>query len=145
MKPHLLIVLAISILTAGCVTTELGEFFGSLAPEPKPKSELAVPAPAEPAPAASTNAGSDGEYGYRCTRKVKKKAASRDMGCDYGRRNGFLRIYLEDGTEYALEPVGDKPGNFRDTSRNVSVNRKFGPSNKSVIFDYPTETISVSW
>jgi hypothetical protein len=127
MKLHFLTAFAISMLTAGCVTTGSGESDGSTTP------------------AASTSAGSGGKYSYRCTLKVKNEAAPRDMGCDFSQRQGFVRIYLEDGAEYALEPVGDQPGNFRDTVRNVPVYRKPGLSDKGTIFDFPTETISVYW
>ena len=54
-----------------------------------------------------------------------------------------MRIALEDGAECALEPVGSQPGNFRDTVRNMPVNRKSGLGDKGVIVDFPTETISV--
>lgn len=60
-------------------------------------------------------------------------------------RQDFVRIVLEDGAEYALEPVGSQPGNFRDTVRNVPVYRKSGLGDKGVIFDFPTETISVHY
>lgn len=95
--------------------------------------------------AAPAGAGNDGRYGYRCRLKVKNEAAPRDMGCDFSQRQGFVRIHLEDGAEYDLEPVGDVPGNFRDTVRGVPVYRKSGLGDKGLIFDFPTETISVYW
>ena len=124
MKLHFLTALAITALTAGCVTTGSG---GS------------------GAPAASGPAGSDGQYDYRCTLASKSAGTNRDMGCDFSQRQGFVRVYLEDGAEYDLEPVGGKPGNFRDTVRDVPVYRKSGLGDKGVIFDFPTETISVYW
>lgn len=95
--------------------------------------------------AAPTGAGNDGQYSYRCTLKVKNEAAPSDMGCDFSQRQGFVRIHLEDGAEYALEPVGDAPGNFRDTVRGVPVYRKSGLGAKGVIFEFPTETISIHY
>jgi hypothetical protein len=60
-------------------------------------------------------------------------------------RQGFVRIALEDGAQLALAPVGSQPGNFRDTVRNVPVYRNSGLGDKGVIFDFPTETISVHY
>ena len=97
------------------------------------------------AQAAATGGGSDGQYSYRCTLEFKDEAAPLDMGCDFSQRQGFVRIHLEDGAEYALEPVGDVPGNFRDTVRNVPVYRESGRGGKGVIFEVLTETISVYW
>ena len=111
-------------LLAGCVTT------GSEAPA---------------ASAASSPAGSDGKFEYRCTVADKSTGTSRDMGCDFSQRQGFVRIYLADSAQYDLEPVGDQSGNFRDTIRDVPVYRKSGLGSKGLIFDFPTETISVYW
>jgi hypothetical protein len=94
---------------------------------------------------ARPNAGNDGQYSYRCTLEIKGDAAPREMGCDFSQRQGFVRIRLEDGAEYAFEPVGDVVGNFRDTLRDVPVYRKSGLGDKGLIFDLPTETISIYW
>ncbi|EGV17629.1 hypothetical protein [Thiocapsa marina] len=58
-------------------------------------------------------------------------------------QQGFVRIALDDGTEYGLEPAGSQPGNFRDTVRNVPVYRTSGLGDKGVIFDFPAQAISV--
>ncbi|SDW52706.1 hypothetical protein [Thiocapsa roseopersicina] len=123
MKLHPLGALCISVIIAGC----------------------AAGSDSTTAPAGSTAAGSDGRFEYRCTLEVKNEPAPRDMGCDFSQRQGFVRIVLEDGAEYALEPVGSQPGNFRDTVRNVPVYRKSGLGDKGVIFDFPTETISIHY
>ena len=109
-------------LVAGCATAESGG-----------PSTRAAPA----------NSGSDVAFGYRCTLKVRNEAAPHSMGCDFSQRQGFVRINLEDGAEYALEPVCDQPGKYRDTVRGVPVYRKSGLGDQGVIFDFPTETISV--
>lgn len=68
----------------------------------------------------------------------------RMVDCTFSQRQGNVLIRLEDGTEYDLQPVGDTPGNFRD-SNGDAVYRQSGLGELGQIFRFPKISIFVYW
>jgi len=70
--------------------------------------------------------------------------ASSMIPCTFGQRQGYITITRSDGVTHDLEPVGDKPGNFRDQHGN-KVYRQSGLGQAGLIFRFPQESVFVYW
>lgn len=68
----------------------------------------------------------------------------RMLSCTFAQSQGFITITRDDGVTHELEPVGDSPGNFRD-SEGRSVYRQSGLGDQGQIFRFPDESVFVYW
>ncbi len=64
--------------------------------------------------------------------------------CVFSQRQGFINIFLEDGTEYALSPYSDDPGVYKDAQGRI-VRRELELGDQGLIFRLPDESIYVYW
>jgi hypothetical protein len=71
------------------------------------------------------------------------KTRTNAQACSYSQHQGGVNIMLADGTEYSLDPVGDKPGTYVKTGTNTKVYRKSGLGSKGMIYEFPGETLHI--
>lgn len=64
--------------------------------------------------------------------------------CVFSQRQGYITIDRADGVYYDFIPVGDSPGNYRD-SQGHPVYRKSGLRDKGLIFQMKNESVYVYW
>jgi hypothetical protein len=66
------------------------------------------------------------------------------LRCRFSQRQGYITITREDGVTHNLEPVGDRPGNFRD-QHGRRVYRQSGLGDRGLIFRFPDESVYLYW
>ena len=64
--------------------------------------------------------------------------------CVFSQRQGYITIERDDGVYYDFTPVGDTPGNYKD-SRGYPVYRQSGLGQKGLIFKLQEESVYVYW
>ena len=69
---------------------------------------------------------------------------SKMIPCVFSQRQGYVTIQRNDGVTHELLPVGDLPGNFRD-SRGQAAYRNSGLGDQGLIFRLHDESIYVYW
>lgn len=66
------------------------------------------------------------------------------LACDFSQRQGYIHIRREDGIEYDLSPVGDRPGNFVDANGKAAY-RQSGLGSLGHIYRLSDVSIFVYW
>ncbi|MGF1717903.1 hypothetical protein L4D08_23875 [Photobacterium chitinilyticum] len=64
--------------------------------------------------------------------------------CVFSQRQGYITIERDDGVYYDFMPVGESPGNYKD-SRGYPVYRQSGLGKKGLIFKLQEESVHVYW
>lgn len=64
--------------------------------------------------------------------------------CVFSQRQGYITIDRADGVYYDFTPIGDNPGNYRD-SQGQPVYRQSGLGQKGLIFQLKEESVYVYW
>lgn len=78
---------------------------------------------------------------------IYPKGANEPSGryfCVFSQRQGYITIDRADGVYYDFIPVGDSPGNYKD-SQGYPVYRQSGLGNKGLIFKLKDESVYVYW
>lgn len=92
--------------------------------------------------AAAPHDAANNSYPNRCE-FYHGKTRTNAQACSYSQHQGGVNIMLADGTEYSLDPVGDKPGTYVKTGTNTKVYRKSGLGSKGMIYEFPGETLHI--
>ncbi|WP_116368327.1 META domain-containing protein [Parahaliea mediterranea] len=81
----------------------------------------------------------------RCEVYAKgEEQASKVLPCTFSQRQGAVSIALEDGTRYDLRPIGDTPGNYRDSEGRPAY-RQSGLGEQGLIFRLAEQSVYVYW
>ncbi|MEH2070848.1 MAG: hypothetical protein V7K47_22245 [Nostoc sp.] len=81
----------------------------------------------------------------RCDVFTKGQDRATSSGrCTFSQRQGAVSIQLENGRSYDLQPVGNRPGNYRDQNGDTAY-RQAGLGDKGQIYRLATESIYVYW
>jgi hypothetical protein len=99
----------------------------------RPGTTEQAPAPYNPA---------NNSYPNRCE-FYHGKTKTNTQACSYSQHQGGVNIGLADGTEYSLDPVGDKPGAYVNSRTNEKVYRKSGLGSKGIIYQFPGEALHI--
>lgn len=91
----------------------------------------------------STPAPGGASYPNRCEVYASGSKTPKTQACSYSQHQGAAYIQLADGTEYALDPVGNTPGNYVLAGTKDKVVRKSGLGAKGMIYQFPRQTIKV--
>jgi hypothetical protein len=64
--------------------------------------------------------------------------------CTFSQRQGYIRIAIDGGPEFELNPAGEEPGNYTDPDGNA-VYRRSGLGERGMRFEFPDRHLYVYW